>query len=245
MCTRAKRTSRKVLCRGSFNARTAHKSQSSLSWKFQRAHSAQVAKFSVVEVSTRTRFFCRGAFNAPAALAAALALTLTQRRFSTAPRPHQPATPWPRPRRRARGRATSGADASPTRGCDGPYTRARAWRAERANWRESTLRACFLARFDAELTASPPARPRRSLRRCPRSRDRRSTRPRGATWRATPHANVSVLRAQRPAARDPPTPPKSAPPAPPASRAPASRPDFRADFADLSELCESKGVPSC
>ena len=246
------------------HARKAHKSQSSLSWKFQRAQSAQVAKFFVVEVSTRAqrtsrkvlcrgsfnahkcaRFFCRGAFNAPAALAAALALTLTQRRFSTAPRPHQPATPWPRPRRRARGRATSGADASPTRGCDGPYTRARAWHAERANWRKSTLRACFLARFDAELTASPPARPRRSLRRCPRSRDRRSTRPRGATWRATPHANVSVLRAQRPAARDPPTPPKSAPPAPPASRAPASRPDFRADFADLSELCESKGVPSC
>jgi hypothetical protein len=87
------------------HARKAHKSQSSLSWKFQRAQkrtsrkvlcrgsfnarkSAQVAKFSVVEVSTRTRFFCRGAFNAPAALAAALALTLTQRRFSTAPRAH-------------------------------------------------------------------------------------------------------------------------------------------------------------
>ena len=171
---------------------------------------------------------CRRTFNAPAALAAALALTLTtQRRFSTAPRPHQPATPWPRPRRRARGRATSGADASPTRGCDGPYTRARAWRAERANWRKSTLRACFLARFDAELTASPPARPRRSLRRCPRSRDRRSTRPRGATWRATPHANVSVLRAQRPAARD--TPPQSASPAPspPSSPASAASPSSR------------------
>jgi len=37
------------------HARKAHKSQSSLSWKFQRAHSAQVAKFFVVEVSTRAK----------------------------------------------------------------------------------------------------------------------------------------------------------------------------------------------
>ena len=178
MCTRAKRTSRKVLCRGSFNARTAHKSQSSLSWKFQRA-----------QKRTSRKVLCRGSFNAHKVL---LSWSFQRARrprrrarshphstalLHRAPPTHQPATPWPRPRRRARGRATSGADASPTRGCDGPYTRARAWRAERANWRESTLRACFLARFDAELTASPPARPRRSLRRCPRSRDRRSTRP--------------------------------------------------------------------
>jgi hypothetical protein len=50
-----------------------------LAWHFQRTK---------VQSS-----LCRRTFNAPAALAAALALTLTtQRRFSTAPRPHQPAT---------------------------------------------------------------------------------------------------------------------------------------------------------
>ena len=66
---------------------------------------------------------CRRTFNAPAALAAALALTLTtQRRFSTAPRPHQPATlatATPTGALEGHQRRTS-----PTRaGATGPYTR--------------------------------------------------------------------------------------------------------------------------
>ena len=160
---------------------------------------------------------CRRTFNAPAALAAALALTLTtQRRFSTAPRPHQPATPWPRPRRRARGRATSGADASPTRGCDGalyalvrgtfdarskvPRTRKHD-RGRNALLRHLALRVKSVLLRRGELSDArarpiytrscarrlPRRRRRRCLRRCPRSR--RSTRP---PFIAPPDATTSA-----------------------------------------------------
>ena len=158
---------------------------------------------------------CRRTFNAPAALAAALALTLTtQRRFSTAPRPHQPATlatATPTGALEGHQRRTS-----PTRaGATGPYTRScvalltrskvprtrKHDRGRNALLRHLALRVKSVLLRRGELSDArarpiytrscarrlPRRRRRRCLRRCPRSR--RSTRP---PFIAPPDATTSA-----------------------------------------------------
>ena len=158
---------------------------------------------------------CRRTFNAPAALAAALALTLTtQRRFSTAPRPHQPATlatATPTGALEGHQRRTS-----PTRaGATGPYTRScvalltrskvprtrKHDRGRNALLRHLALRVKSVLLRRGELIDArarpiytrscarrlPRRRRRRCLRRCPRSR--RSTRP---PFIAPPDATTSA-----------------------------------------------------